>query len=171
MKKIKSWGALLNVSDLKKARFFYEHVLEQTVEMELEGENISFGSFHLQLDYPAIVNGHERYASNPTGAKIEAKQKSNSFQLAFEVEDVDGWFQRVRGVEGIEILHEITEYNWHQRVFRFYDHDKHIVEIGESMDAVALRFKAEGLTAEETALKIHHPIEWVKSVFSGASEV
>ncbi|WP_083189975.1 hypothetical protein [Orenia metallireducens] len=34
----------------------------------------------------------------------------------------------------------MIEQPWHQKVFRIYDYDKHIVEIGESMEAVVIRY-------------------------------
>ncbi len=47
---------------------------------------------------------------------------------------------------------------------RFYDPDKHIIEVGESMAVVAKRFLDQGLSVEETAKIIQHPVEFVKMV-------
>jgi hypothetical protein len=33
----------------------------------------------------------------------------------------------------VELIHPILQQAWGQRVFRFYDPDRHIVEIGEPM--------------------------------------
>lgn len=46
---------------------------------------------------------------------------------------------------------------------RFYDPDKHIIEVGEKLDAVILRFVESGLSAEETAAKMNIPIDFVIS--------
>lgn len=45
---------------------------------------------------------------------------------------------------------------------RIYDPDKHIIEIGESMEVIARRYLSEGYSVEETSKIIQHPIEFVK---------
>lgn len=45
---------------------------------------------------------------------------------------------------------------------RFYDYDKYIVEVSESMESVARRFLAQGLSVEETARRTMFPVEFVK---------
>ena len=47
--------------------------------------------------------------------------------------------------------------------FYLYDPDKHIIEVGEKLDAVVLRFIQSGLSAEETAAKMDIPIDFVNS--------
>ncbi|ACD24557.1 glyoxalase family protein [Clostridium botulinum B str. Eklund 17B (NRP)] len=46
---------------------------------------------------------------------------------------------------------------------RFYDLDKHIIEIGESMSVVCKRFMKSGLSIEETAKRMDVPAEYVQS--------
>ena len=47
---------------------------------------------------------------------------------------------------------------------RFYDYDKYIVEVSESMESVAKRFMAQGLSIEETAERTMFPVEFVESL-------
>lgn len=42
-----------------------------------------------------------------------------------------------------------------------YDCDYHIIEIGESMKVIAKRYLAQGMSVEETAKIIQHPVECV----------
>ena len=49
--------------------------------------------------------------------------------LYFEEEDLDALFERIRSQ--IELIHPIETQVWGQRVFRFYDPDGHVIEIGE----------------------------------------
>ncbi len=49
--------------------------------------------------------------------------------LYFEDADLDETYARVSGK--IDLIHEIREETWGQRVFRFFDPDRHIVELGE----------------------------------------
>jgi polyhydroxyalkanoate synthesis regulator protein len=44
---------------------------------------------------------------------------------------------------------------------RFYDYDKYIVEVSESMESVAKRFLAQGITVEETAARTMLPVEFL----------
>ena len=162
----KAW-IMLAVSNVEKAKAFYETVLEQKIEGEIEGCHIVFESgFALQADYTKILEGAKEFAPKPTGAKLEIKTKSNSFQLAFEVKDLDYWVTKIKALGDIEIIHDVTEYNWGQRTFRFYDYDGNIVELGEDLAVVAKRFIAQGRTAEEAAKGFGYSLEYVQQLLS-----
>lgn len=144
-------GTLIAVSDMSKSKEFYETVLEQKVMMDL-GVHVAFESgLSLQSNYAELV-----------GADLPFYQKSNSFQLYFEVEDIEHWNTKIRAVSGIEFIHDAKEYPWGQRVMRFYDFDKHIVEVAESMVSVAKRFLKQGLSLEETAKRTMFPLEFIQ---------
>ena len=57
----------------------------------------------------------------------------------------------------------MLEHSWGQRVIRFYDPDKHIVEVGENIIMVVRRFLNSGLSIEDTAIRMEVPIDYVKS--------
>jgi hypothetical protein len=61
------------------------------------------------------------------------------------------------------LIHGPREQPWGQRVVRLYDPDGHIVEVGETMEAVAKRFLGKGLSAEETAGRTSIPVEFVRA--------
>ena len=145
-------GTLIAVSDMEKAKQFYETVMEQKVIMDL-GVHVAFGGFSLQSNYAELV-----------GADLPGKTQPNNFQLYFEVEDLYYWQNKISSTEGIEFIHKAKEYPWGQRVMRFYDYDKFIVEVAESMASVAKRFLAQGLSVEETAERTMYPVEFVKSL-------
>lgn len=146
-------GTLISVSDMAKARHFYETVLEQKVIMDL-GVHVSFErGLSLQSNYAELV-----------GEDLPAKARPNNFQLYFEVENLDCWQDKIKNTDGIRFIHEAKEYPWGQRVMRFYDYDEYIVEVSESMTSVAKRFLAHGLCIEETAKRTMFPIEFVKSL-------
>ena len=52
--------------------------------------------------------------------------------LYFEEENLDALFERI--VSRIELIHPIETQDWGQRVFRFYDPDGHVIEIGEPQE-------------------------------------
>ena len=150
---MKYCGTLISVSDMAKSKDFYEKVMEQKIMMDL-GVHVSFeNGLSLQSNYEELV-----------GEKLEMRPKPDNFQLYFEVEDLDRWEARLRSTEGIEFLHGSKEYPWGQRVMRFYDYDKYIVEVSESMESVARRYLAQGLTVEETAERTMFPVEFVRQL-------
>jgi len=165
--KISKPGFLLSVSDMKRAKDFYVNVMEQKVLEEAGDDMVCFESMiALQRGYAGIVEGSSYFAPRPTGAKIEMKSKPNNFQIAFEVEDLEYWVVKIKAVEGIEILHDVAEYHWGQHVFRFYDFDGHIIEIGEDLKIVAKRFWAQGLSVEEIARRFEASVEYVQHLLS-----
>lgn len=146
-------GTLISVTNMEKAKHFYEVIMEQKVLMDL-GVHVSFErGLSLQSNYEELV-----------GVALPAKACPNNFQLYFEVEDLDYWQDRIMNTEGIEFIHQAKEYPWGQRVMRFYDYDQYIVEVAESMASVAKRFLALGLSVEETAERTMFPVEFVKSL-------
>lgn len=145
-------GVLIAVKDMTKAKQFYEEVMEQEVQMDLDNIHVAFTSgFTLQADYEGLL-----------GVSLKPKEQPDNFQLYFEVEDLDKWEAKLAKVDGIEFLHHSKEYPWGQRVMRFYDHDKYIVEVSESMESVVKRFLNQGMSVTETAEKTMFPVEFVQ---------
>lgn len=150
---MKYCGTLISVSDMAKSKDFYEKVMEQKVLMDL-GVHVAFeNGLSLQSNYEELV-----------GEKLEAHTRPNNFQLYFEVEDLAYWETKLKSTEGVEFIHGSKEYPWGQRDIRFYDYDKYIIEIAESMESVAKRFMSEGLSVEETAERTMFPVEFVRQL-------
>jgi catechol 2,3-dioxygenase-like lactoylglutathione lyase family enzyme len=132
--------ALIVVEDMARSRRFYEDVLGQNVEVDY-GENVAFeGGFSI----------HERshFSSLLGGATVS--QGFNSFELYFEEDDLEGLEKRL-GAEDVELAHGVEEQPWRQKTMRFYDPDRHLIEVGERMEHVAYRLHQEGLPAEQIA--------------------
>ena len=45
-------------------------------------------------------------------------------------------------------MHPVKEHSWGQRVVRFYDPDRHIIEVGENMKVVCRRFLTDECARE-----------------------
>ena len=86
----------------------------------------------------------------------------NDFELYFEEDDFDSFIQRLK-IFKIEFVHPVKEHSWGQRVVRFYDPDKHIVEVGENLKSVCRRFLESGMTPEQTAERMDVPLKFVNS--------
>ncbi|MBK9580085.1 MAG: glyoxalase/bleomycin resistance/dioxygenase family protein [Fibrobacteres bacterium] len=139
---------LVVVEDISKSRKLYETILNQKVLTDY-GENIAFeGGFAIhKLDHfqGLICN------------KVIQK-KSNAFELYFEDDDLEGIETKLQNEE-LEFIHQIIEQPWRQKVLRFYDYDKNLIEIGESMEHVAFRLYKEGKTKNEISSITYLSIE------------
>lgn len=144
---------LIAVSDLEASKKFYQEVLGQEILLDL-GWNVTFsGIFAIQLNFADIVSIDKK----------TVMKRSHNFELYFEEDDFDAFIEHLKKFEEIEYVHQPKKYEWQQRVVRIYDPDKHIIEIGESMAVIAKRYLNQGLSIEETANIIQHPIEFVKN--------
>ncbi len=145
---------LVAVEDLAVTRRFYEEVLGLRVILDF-GANITFeGGFAFQTK--------ETWAQFIERPETEIRSTGNDFELYFEEDHLERFLEKLENVESIVYVHGVKEFPWGQRVVRFYDPDGHIVEVGDSMKSVALRFLAQGLSPEETAARIQHPVEFVR---------
>lgn len=144
--------ALLAVKSVNVSKQFYEEIFNQKVVLDL-GRNVTFsGGFAIQEDFAWLTD-------LPADSVIE---KSNNMELYFEVEDFDGFLEKLKSFETIEYVHSPKKHDWQQRVVRIYDPDHHIIEIGESMEVIVKRYLAEGYSVEEISKIIQSPIEFVK---------
>lgn len=142
--------SLITVSDIKRSRNFYENILNQKVKYDF-GENVTFhGDFaiHLQSHFKALIDNKE------------IQTGGNNFELYFEYDNVEDIVKTLKD-NNIVFVHEIREQPWRQKVVRFYDPDKNIIEIGESIEYLAFRLKNEGLSIEQISKTTNMPIEFV----------
>lgn len=146
-------GCLLAVKDIEKSKKFYEEVIGQKILIDI-GAHVSFDGFSLQQGYAELVGFSEE----------AVKEKSNNFQLYFEVNDLDSVFRNLKQHENLQWIHEIKEYPWGQRDVRVYDPDYFVVEIAESMESVAKRFLNQGMSVEEVAKRTMYPLDTLKQL-------
>ena len=150
--KVKFICPLLVVADMQRARRFYETVLGLNVIVDF-GENITFeGNFalHQQTHFQSLIDGKD----------IESG--GNDFELYFEYDDMDEINIRLNNNQ-VELVHPMREQLWRQRVVRFYDPDRHIIEIGESMEFLCYRLHREGLSSEVISQTTMMPEPFVKA--------
>ena len=149
--------SLIVVNDIETSRDFYENLLGQKVEYD-HGDNVVFeGGFAIHLE--------EHYKSLLGKEHSRILKKSNNFELYFETDDIDGIYHKLREA-GVDLIHDIREQPWGQRVTRFYDPDNHIVEVGETMESVVLRYHDSGMSIEEISDRTSMPGEFVEIAVS-----
>jgi hypothetical protein len=91
----------------------------------------------------------------------------DNFELYFETGDLDTVLQRLMDV-GVTLVHPLREQPWGQRVFRCFDPDGHIVEVGEPMPVVLSRYLSQGMSAEEAAERTSMPLDIVRQIAASA---
>ena len=146
---------LIAVKDIELSKKFYHDILGQDVIVDL-GANVTLKrGFSLQTSTSWESFIHK--------SRDEIIYGNNDAELYFEEDDMDSFIKRLSDFD-IEYVHPLKEHSWGQRVVRFYDLDKHIIEVGENMANVVKRFIDSGMTVEETAIRMHVHIDYVKSL-------
>ena len=152
MKTLKYTSTLIAVADMEKSKQFYHDVLGLEVVADF-GDNVTLdGGIALQTmnTWKTFIRTDNLVLPNNAG------------ELYFEEEDMDTFCDHLKKFD-ICYVHPLFEHRWGQRVVRFYDPDKHIIEVGEKLDAVILRFMENGLSAEETAVRMDIPFDFVRA--------
>ena len=142
--------SLITVENMSHSKLFYEEVVKQKIKYDF-GENVLFeGGFaiHLKSHYAKLID--YKPITSP----------SNNFELYFEFDDVDSFVKELKN-DKIEFIHEIKEQPWRQKVVRFYDPDKNIIEVGESLEFLSFRLSKEGKSIEEISKIIGFPTDFV----------
>jgi len=153
---LKFISPLIVVADLARSRKFYEDLLGQEVKFDF-GENVTFKgdfSIHLAPHFQGLLGGP---------ADFPVRFKANNAELYFETEDIENLAARLDDA-GVNYVHPLRAQPWGQRVLRLYDPDGHIVEIGETMEAVVWRFHQQGMSLEDVAAKSSMPAAFVEQV-------
>ena len=137
---------LLAVRDMERSVEFYRAVLGLHKIADF-GANVTLtGGVCLQtLDTWQKFLGTEQVALG-----------TNSGELYFEEDNFDAFVEKLETFP-VVYVHPVKEHAWGQRVVRFYDPDRHIIEVGESLTTVCKRFLASGMTLEQAAERMGVP--------------
>ncbi|MDE5916694.1 MAG: VOC family protein [Oscillospiraceae bacterium] len=141
---------LLVTTDMDKSIEFYKKVLGLHVIMDFGANKTLTGGLCLQT-----LNTWKDFIGTS-----EISFGVNNAEVYFEENDFDKFAEKLKGLE-IEYVHPVKEHSWGQRVVRFYDPDKHIIEVGENMKAVCKRFLDNGMTPEQVAERMDVPMEFI----------
>jgi len=146
---------LIVVTNMEKAKRFYYEVLGLEVIVDF-GANVTLtGGISLQTKDTWSSFIHKQDSEIVFGGNVA--------ELYFEEDDFDDFIQKMNDIADINYVHSMVEHSWGQRVVRFYDPDKHIIEVGENMLMVVRRFLNSSLSIEETAIRMDVPVDYVKS--------
>lgn len=143
---------MLIVENMDRSVAFYQKVLGLRVIMDFGANKTLTGGLALQTleTYQAFIDTNN------------ISFGGNNFELYFEEEHFDEFADKLKECD-IEYLHPIKEHSWGQRVIRFYDPDKHIIEVGEDMKAVCKRFLDGGMTPQQAAQRMDVPVAFINA--------
>ena len=149
---MKFTGTLIAVKDIEASKRFYNDVLGLNVVADF-GANVT-------LEGGVVLQTLETWRQFIRTDDVVFQ--NNAGELYFEVDNLDAFCEHLKSFN-ICYVHELHEHPWGQRVIRFYDLDKHIIEVAEKLETVIFRFMKQGLSAEETAARMNIPVDFVKS--------
>lgn len=143
---------MLIVTDIDKSVEFYKKVLGLRVIMDFGANKTLTGGLVLQS-----LESWKEFIE--TGNVVFG---SNSSEVYFEEDNFDKFADKLKKCE-VEYVHPVKEHSWGQRVVRFYDPDKHIIEVGENIKTVCKRFLDNGMTPEQIAERMDVPMKFVNA--------
>ena len=148
---MKYTSTLIAVENMERSKRFYSEVLGLAVIADF-GANVTLeGGITLQT-----MDTWKTFIRTD-----EVVLPSNAGELYFEEEDIDAFSAHLKTFD-ISYVHELFEHRWGQKVVRFYDPDKHIIEVGEKLDAVIRRFADQGLSPEQIAERMGVSTDFVQ---------
>lgn len=145
-------NTLLAVSDMEQATAFYKDVLGLHVIMDFGANKTLSGGLCLQT----LETWREFLGTS------HISFGGHDGEIYFEEDDFDGFLERIQPYP-IQYVHPVKTHGWGQRVVRFYDPDKHIIEVGEAMKAVCQRLLDAGMTPEQAAERMGVPIKFIRA--------
>lgn len=141
---------MLVVTDIDRSVEFYNKVLGLRVIADFGANKTLTGGLSLQT-----AETYREFIENEN-----ITFGGNSFEIYFEEDDFDRFLDSLENCD-IEYVHLVKEHSWGQRAVRFYDPDRHIIEVGENLKSVCRRFLDSGMTPEQVAERMDVPLKFV----------
>lgn len=141
---------MLITADIEKAVAFYKEVLGLRVIMDFGANKTLTGGLVLQT-----LETYREFIG-----RDDIVFGGNDAEIYFEEDDFDAFAEKL-GKLPIDYVHSVIEHRWGQRVVRFYDPDRHIIEVGENMKTVCRHFLDSGMTPAEAAARMDVPMKFV----------
>ena len=147
------------VKNIEVSKKFYTETLEQVIELDF-GKNVILkdGITLWEINTNHII-------CKKLGLNSAVDKKNNRFEFYFETEEIDRVFEKLKEY-GVELLHPLHEEPWGQNTLRFFDPDRHLIEVGETLETFVQRLHREGMTPEQVSGKTSIPLETVRELLN-----
>jgi catechol 2,3-dioxygenase-like lactoylglutathione lyase family enzyme len=154
---LKYFGPIVFVKDIEVSKKFYTQVLRRKISMDI-GINVALeGGISLWQVAP------DHIILERLGSEAALDRRFSRFELYFETEDIESLWADVQA-SGAALLHPLQEEPYAQRTVRFFDPDRHLIEVGEDMTVVMRRLVKGGMTFEQIAQKTGFPLAEVQKM-------
>jgi catechol 2,3-dioxygenase-like lactoylglutathione lyase family enzyme len=165
-------STILFVSDIEQSKEFYRtHLGQEVVQDGIFNVGFASGLSLYQKSAECSVycdfEAPDDQLPREIRERMEAEEKAGpgepDMEIYFETDEILEVADRVYEA-GIRLLHPVVEKPWGQRVLRFYDPDHHLIEVGESMDAVVRRYAGAHHAPDEIAKKTYMSVDAVNRI-------
>jgi catechol 2,3-dioxygenase-like lactoylglutathione lyase family enzyme len=133
------YNTIVFVKDVERSKRFYRDVIGLRVESEFDSIVFFENRFTIHDGRALLETVFKR---KPFGRSAGGRR---NLEIYFETDDLAAAYKAVIEADA-EVIHPIETQSWGQRVFRFYDPDRHLVEIGEAMHLAHLKPQASRAT-------------------------
>lgn len=117
-------NTIVFVKDIARSKLFYNQVLG--LKIVADYQTIVFFENHFTIHIGNVLL-RTIFKRSPM---FDFKKGKRNIEIYFETEDIEKAFKTIVNSKA-RVIHPIEKQAWGQKVFRFYDPDKHIIEIGE----------------------------------------
>ena len=122
-KNMKLKNFLIIVKNIEKAKQFYHDLFGMNVILDSDGNAILTDGLVLQ---------EEKVWKDVLGKDVVSE--SNSCELYFEEKDIESFVEKLEHLyPSIQYVTPLMEYEWGQKVVRFYDLDGNLIEVRTPM--------------------------------------
>ena len=145
---------LITVKDMEQSKRFYQELFGLAVLTDF-GENVILSE--------GLVLQEQKLWESFVGREVHLG--GCDAELHFEENDMDEFLKKLQNSSfEIRYVNELMEHDWGQRIIRIYDPDRHVIEVGESLDYVARRFLNQGWSIEAVAKKTQLPLSRIEEM-------
>ena len=153
---LRAGGPLFAVRDMERALAFYRGVLGLEVVHDFGANVVLTGGLSLQT-----LETWAEFLDKPTE---DIRFGGNDAEMYYVAEDFDAFLGVLKDHRETRLVRPPVEHRWGQRAVRLYDPDGHIIEVGESLDKVAKRFRDSGLNEEGVARRMDISLEYAREL-------
>lgn len=119
------YNTIVFVKDINKSKKFYTEIIGLKIVDDFQ--TIVFFENHF-----VIHNGNNLlktiYKRSPL---LNFSKGKKNIEIYFETDNIEESYKKIIDFD-VKVIHTIEKQAWGQKVFRFYDPDNHLVEIGEA---------------------------------------
>ena len=153
---LKAGGPLFAVREMERSLAFYRNVLGLEVVNDFGANVVLTGGLSLQT--------LETWADFLDKAPEDIRFGGDDAEMYYVADDFDAFLGVLKDHREVKLVRPPIEHRWGQRAVRLYDPDGHIIEVGESLNKVAKRFRDSGLNEEGVARRMDISLEYAREL-------